>query len=186
MPVVGLLPTNKKKLYKFKERSCTLNTTITLRALLKVLKPKKFRFFFKTFSFNRVFDFNTNIFFQNFIKILENYILNLLPTVGLLYKFTLLKKKKYLFKQFFLVKPKYILLKGESSVSFALKYLNIDFNIFFKTRIFILEKSWGFAFNLFIGKLIQTPNRLPGALLKKYIAASYKKLKIKSGSKFNV
>jgi len=159
---------------------------ITLRALLKVLKPKKFRFFFKFFSLTKLAGLGENITFQDFIKILENYILRLLPTIGLLYKFTFLKKKKYLFKQFFLVKPKYVLLKGESSLSFALKYLNIDFNIFFKARALLLEKSWNHVFSLFLNKLTRNPNRLPGALLKKYVSNSYKNLKIKYTINFNV
>jgi hypothetical protein len=71
-------------------------------------------------------------------------------------------------------------------LSFALKYLNIDFNIFFKARALLLEKSWNYVFSLFLNKLTRNPNRLPGALLKKYVSNSYKNLKIKYTINFNV
>jgi len=113
--------------------------------------------------------------FSEVCSVLENYLFKLAPTVAIIYKSNEDSRKKYLFKQFFFVKPKFIYLGIESTLSFGIKFMVIDFTIFFRKLRFGKISEPSSKGSSFLYALINNRLRMPGAIFKKYIIVLLKK-----------
>lgn len=175
-----MVPTSKKKVYKVLERISRMSYSIVFRIFLKVFNPKFFRIFFKkltvsSFWASKVAIKEGSSLFQEVCLIMETYLFQLAPTVAIIYKAQGNSIKKYLFKQFFLVKPKFIYLGVESTLSFGIKFMAIDFTVFFRKLKFGKVKEPSPGLSLFVYALLGSRVRMPGAIFKKYIMVLFKK-----------
>ena len=78
-------------------------------------------------------------------------------------------------KQFFFVKPKFIYLGIESTLSFAIKFITMDFTVFFRKDKFGKNSFSENSISSILYGLINGPQRMPGAIFKKYVQLLVKK-----------
>ena len=167
-------------MYKVKERISRMSYSIIFRIFIKIFKPKFFRIFLKRLINSAGACSGWN--FGNrppdvyrILEILETYLFRLTPTVGVIYKSKKDSAKKYLFKQFFFVKPKFIYLGIESTLSFAIKFITMDFTVFFRKDKFGKNSFSENSISSILYGLINGPQRMPGAIFKKYVQLLVKK-----------